>query len=315
VPVALPTPSLTGLATQWSPQPVALAAIVIAAGWYLWSVRRLERAWPATHSWCLASGIALAVWTTNGFPQAYGTSLFWIWCMQMLILLMVVPVLLMLGQPVELAERSRGPRSPVVRVAGSRLGRLCGHALVGPALIPAVSVLLFFGAVPGWAIHYPVAGWVLQVAVVVVGALIVLPLVASAENRSSMAVGLALAVGVFELLLDAVPGIVLRLHTTLATSYFDYRTPQSWALSPIHDQQIGGAFLWTVAEIIDLPFLFVVFLRWIRADAGDAERIDTVLDAERIARGEPVEQNEGVLDQPWWLDDPAMRKRLGHRPR
>ena len=44
--------------------------------------------------------------------------------------------------------------------------------------------------------------------------------------------------------------------------------------------------LWCVAELIDLPFLLLVFRRWLRADARDAAQVDAVLEAERaLARG------------------------------
>jgi hypothetical protein len=67
-----------------------------------------------------------------------------------------------------------------------------------------------------------------------------------------------------------------------------------------------------VAELIDLPFLFLVYLRWLRADERDAAEIDTVLEAERIARGTGINENDtgqGPTDAPWWLNDPALRDR------
>ena len=72
-----------------------------------------------------------------------------------------------------------------------------------------------------------------------------------------------------------------------------------------------------MAELLDLPFLVLVFRQWIRADARDAAEVDAVLDAERIARGEPDAPGtgeHGPSDQPWWLNDPAMKDRL-RRPR
>jgi putative membrane protein len=194
----------------------------------------------------------------------------------------------------------------------SSLGRFFGNPLVGPVLIPALSFGLFFGPFPGWAIEYRPLGWVLPVLIVAVGALIVLPLVTTDDHRGSMAVALALTIGVFELLLDAIPGIVLRLRTTIVTSYFDHRTEHTWSPGHLHDQQLAGAVLWCVAELIDLPFLFLVYLRWLRADERDAAEIDTVLEAERIARGTGINESDtgqGPTDAPWWLNDPALRDR------
>ncbi len=219
-------------------------------------------------------------------PEVYSHSLYWVWTSQQLILLLLVPVLLMAGQPIDLARRTRGERALPVRLVNSRTGRVFANPLVGPVLIPALSVALFFGPLPGWAIEYTALGWVLPVLIVAAGALIVLPLVSTDDSRGSMAVALALTIGVFELLLDAVPGIALRLKTTIVTSYFDHRTMHTWSPSHLHDQQLAGAVLWCVAELIDVPFLLLVYLRWLRADERDAREIDTVLAAERIARGD-----------------------------
>jgi putative membrane protein len=324
VPAPLPSPVITDVFTRWTLQPVALAAAIVLAGWYGWSVRALGRGartngrtaeartgngWPARRSVGFALGIVVLLWTTCGFAEVYASSLFWVWTSQQLLLLLIVSVLLMSGQPIELARGTRGERSLPVRLVTSPAGRLFANPLVGPVLIPAISVPLFFGPLPGWAIDQPALGWVLPVLIVAAGALIVLPLVSTDDQRGSMAVALALTIGVFELLLDAVPGIALRLQTNLVTNYFDFRTAHTWAPTALHDQQLGGAVLWCVAELIDVPFLLLIFLRWLRADERDAAEIDTVLEAERIARAEPTEDGRGATDSPWWLSDPKMRDR------
>jgi putative membrane protein len=313
---ALPSPALSGLATQWAVQPLALLAAVAGAGWYALAVRRLASAggsWPARRPVLFGLGLVLFVWTSCGFLQAYGSSLYWVWTTQTLALFLIVPIVILLGQPIQLGRHHSGRDGWVDRFLRARPTRILGNPLVGPALVPLLSAVLFFGPVPGWAIAAPVFGWVLHLVVVVAGGLIVLPLIGLDDEPSSLAVGLSLAIGSFELVLDAIPGIALRLHTSLVTSYFDHRPARSWAPSAIHDQHVAGAILWCVSEVIDLPFLLIVYRRWLRADARDAAVIDAVLDAERIARsgvdatGEPVSR----ADAPWWLTDPAMRDRLG----
>jgi putative membrane protein len=307
----LPVPDIGDLVTRWTPQPVGIAAAVIAAGWYVWSVRALRRPtsrWARRRSVSFGLGIVLLIWTTNGVAEVYSRSLYWIWTTQQLLLLLIVPVLLMAGQPIELARRTRGDRALPARLVDSGAGRFFANPLVGPVLIPVLSVALFFGPLGGWAIQYRAVGLVLPVVVTAIGALIVLPLVSTDDHRGSMAVAAALTIGVFELLLDAAPGIVLRLRTTIVTSYFDHRSEHSWTPTHLHDQQLGGAILWCVAELIDLPFLLLVYLRWLRADERDAREIDTVLEAERIALGTAGDASVG--DAPWWHSDPTLRERF-----
>jgi cytochrome c oxidase assembly factor CtaG len=310
VSTALPAPTFAGLVTEWTWQPVALALAVALAVWYARGVHRLRQSgnvWPRGRVVLFGTGLAAFVWVTCGFAGAYLDSLFWVWTSQQLALLLVVPYLIMAGQPLQLAGTAGR------RMLRTRFVRVLGNPLIGPALVPLVSVALFFGPVPGWSIEARPFGWFEQVVVLVVGALIVLPLVVADPTRTSLAVGISLAIGMIELVLDAVPGIALRLHKTVSTSYFDFRAASDWAPGPVHDQQIGGAILWCVAELLDLPFLVLVFVLWLKADERDAAEVDAVLDAERIARGEhepTVEGEAGPTDAPWWLTDPAMRERM-----
>jgi cytochrome c oxidase assembly factor CtaG len=252
-------------------------------------------------------GLLALLWTTCGFAGAYLDSLFWVWTAQQLALLLVIPYLLMAGRPLLLAGPVGG------RILGSRFIKTIGNPLIGPALVPLLSVALFFGPLPGWAIDVRAFGWIEQLVLVAIGALIVLPLVDTDRTRTSLAVGMSLAIGSFELIVDAIPGIALRLHRTVTTTYFDHRASHSWTPAPVHDQQTAGSVLWCVAELLDLPFLILVFLLWLRADARDAADIDAVLEAERVARGTPPTSHEADRDEPWWLSDPSMQDRLQGR--
>jgi putative membrane protein len=301
VPAGLPDPSLGSVFTEWTWQPLAIAAVVLLGGWYALAARRSRRR-RAGRAVTFGAGLALLLWTTCGFPGAYVGALFWVWTAQQLSLLLLVPLVILFGRPLDLVPRG----SLLARALRTPFARALSNPLIGPAVVPLLSAVLFFGPLPRWAIDVPVVGWVEQLLVVAVGAVIVLPLVGTEEIPSSLRVGLALAIGSFELVLDAVPGLALRLHRSLSTSYFDSRSVHSWTPSALHDQQTAGAILWCVAELIDLPFLILVFRQWIRADARDAAQVDAVLEAERLARSSPTEER----DTPWWLNDPAVRDRM-----
>jgi cytochrome c oxidase assembly factor CtaG len=311
---ALDRPQPASVLTQWTPQPVALAVVVLLVAGYAHGLRRLNRPWPAWRTWVFGGGVLVLLWTSCGFLQVYNDDLYWVWTTQTLLLWLVVPILVLSGHPVQLARAVAGRDSWIDRTLRSRFCRVVGSPLVGPALVPLLSAVLFFGPLPAWSIQVMPVGWLLQLALLVVGALMVAPLVGLDEDAGSLAVGLSLAIGTFELVLDALPGIVLRLHNGIATSWFDRRANRTWTPVAIHDQRVAGSILWCIAEIIDLPFVFLVFRRWVRADASDAAAADAVLEAERTARralqpeaGKPVEPDRDV---PWWLSDPAMQQRF-----
>lgn len=312
--LALDRPAPADALTQWTLQPVAVVTAVVLVAAYAYGVRKLDRPCPPKRSWLFGAGIALLLWASCGFLQVYASSLYWIWTTQTLVLWLAVPILVLSGRPIQLARALSGPDSRLERVLRSRFCRVVANPLVGPALVPVLSAVLFFGPLPAWTIEWKPVGWVIQLALLAIGALMVLPLVGLDEDASSLAVGLSLAIGSFELVLDALPGVILRLHTGLVTSWFDHRAHRSWTPAALHDQRVAGAILWCVAEIIDLPFLVLVYRRWIRADARDAAQVDAVLEAERAARRAlPESDAEVERDAPWWLTDPAMQQR-SHRP-
>lgn len=356
LPVALPPLSGPGLITHYALDPIVLLAVIGAGLWYLRGLRRLTRLrrsvrlrpgapWPRRRTASFAAGLVLTAWVSCGPLQVYYSSLFWVWTTQILTLLLIAPILLMAGQPVELDRRLGG--GVLSRIVAGPVVGVIGSPFVGPALIPVLSAGLFFGPLPGWGVRSPPLAWLVALAVTVVGAVIVAPALDVREVRTSMVVGLALTVGFFELLLDAIPGIVLRLQTHRASTFFDQRHRHTWSPAWLHDQQLAGAVLWTVAEVLDLPFLVVLFLRWHRTDVREAGDVDAVLDAEQIvrraARGSDSASGSGTGSatigtddpppgdllpddpppddlladdllpddvEPWWWSDPVMRARL-----
>jgi putative copper resistance protein D len=314
VPLALARPEPSSAVTAWTPQPLAIALATLLVVGYLVGLRRLHSRWPARRIAVFALGILVLAWTTCGFLEVYADSLFWAWTAQTLLLWLVVPIVVLAGHPVQLARAAGGPGGRVDRVLRSRFSRIVGNPLISPALVPLLSFVLFFGPVPGWAIEWAPLGWAIHIGLLAVGALLAVPLIGLDENATSLAVGLSMAIGTFELVLDAAPGMMLRLHHGLLATWFDHRTRRPWSPDALHDQRVAGATLWCVAQLLALPFVWLVFRRWVRADARDAAAADAVLEAERVARRAlPGPGVEPGRDAPWWLTDPALRERLHRR--
>lgn len=308
-------PSAAALLTAWTWQPLAVAVAVLLTAWYLWTSRALRRRgtrWPAHRFAVFALGIVLWVWVTCGFLAVYRTSLYWMWTTQTLAVWLVVPAVLLAGQPLQLAVTRGGRDGRLGRVVTSRIVRTFHNPLVGPALVPVVAAFLFFGPLPRWTVQWSAAGWALQLVLLALGALIVLPLLGSETSASSMAMGLSIGIASFELIIDAIPGIVLRLYTHPVTSYFAVRDIHSWVPSALHDQRTAAAILWGVAELSDAPFMLLLFRRWMRTDAREAAAMDAVLEAEYAARRALREDTdeEPAGDVPWWVSDPEWEERL-----
>ncbi|MEP6561447.1 MAG: cytochrome c oxidase assembly protein [Nakamurella sp.] len=318
--------ALTDVFTQWRIDWVTLAVTVAVGVGYIRvrvAARRQGHSWPIRRDVIVAIGLLAALWTSCGFLQARSSQLMWVWTTQQLLLLLVIPVIVLAGQPLSLLRMVGGEKSRVIRTLGSRPVRLAGHPLLGPLLVPVLAAALFFGGLGVLALTSAPAGWGLHLLLLGVGALIALPLVDRDDLRSSLAVGLALGVGLFELMLDSFPGIVLSFQTHLTMAQFGVDRP-AWAGSALDDQHTAGGIMWAVAEILDLPFLVLAATRWLRADALEARRVVAELDAQDDARAAATDMSGGREtpdgpalpmttapkgNRPWWLDDPELRDR------
>jgi putative copper resistance protein D len=312
--------------TQWQIDWVTLAVTVAVGVGYVrvrLAARRQGHSWPVRRDVIVTLGLLAALWTSSGFLQARSDQLMWVWTTQQLLLLLVIPVIVLAGQPLSLLRMVGGEQSRVIRTLKSRPVRAAGHPLLGPLLVPVLAAALFFGGVGALALTSAPAGWGLHLLLLGVGALIALPLVDRDDPRSSLAVGLALGVGLIELMLDSFPGIVLSFQTHLTMAQFGVGRP-AWAGSALDDQHTAGGIMWAVAEVLDLPFLVLAATRWLRADAAEARRVDAELDAADAAKAVVTDIPPGVSDtalssvtsnrapagaRPWWLDDPELRDR------
>lgn len=308
-------PTLTDLLTQWRPDLLSLAAlavVVVGYGRCRVTLRTAGRPWSGWRDALFGLGVVLAVWVTSGFPEARAQQLMWVFTAQQLALLLAVPVVLMAAQPVALARAAFGPRTLPVRVLESPFLRVAGHPALGMLYVPVVAALLFFGGVGSAAVRSAPGLDLLHLVLLALGAVIALPLVDIEDPRTSLAVGLTVAIGAVELLIDAVPGIVLRLETHLMMPPFGVGRPP-WSPSWLADQQTAGGILWTVAELLDMPFLVLMIVQWIRVERRESRLIDAELD--RAERTRPVavpqEDDAPATARPWWLDDPQLRARYG----
>ncbi len=311
---AAPDSAPTGMSllTEWRPDYLMIVVIGLVAYGY---VRTRRRATAAGLSWAKHRdvvfwvGMAALIWTTQGFPEARGFQLMWVWMIQVLLLLLIVPIILMSAQPLALVTAVDGPDNAPSRFLAKGSMRFFGSPLVSPVLVPVLCLLLIFGGLGAFSVSSVWGGGVVHIVLLAAGLLIAIPLVNINDQRTSLAVGLSLGVGFVELILDAFPGIALRFQTHMTLVHFAVDRP-SFSPVPIDDQHIAGGILWVVAEVLDLPFLILAATAWIRADQRDAARIDAELDARQhwAPDGEPVEAP--TVERPWWLDDPNLQDRF-----
>ena len=284
---------------------IGSAAAVAAGGLYLWGVSRV-RSWPLRDTAAfLVLGVGSLVAVSLEAPVRFS-----VYAVELMALLLVVPFLMALGHPLRLALAALPPAG-AERLRAALAGpavRLFTQPIVGPLLLAVLPFAVFFTALMPASLEHPIVLSLLHLVLLLIGVGVLVPLWESQSLDARIPYALALLIAFIELLADALPGIIVRLDThVLAAGHFA-------GLHPLRDQQIGGDLLWGLGEVIDLPFLILLLVQWVRTDAKDARLVDEALDARTaVATGaSPSPAREAAADaapdweRPWWETDASV---------
>ena len=282
---------MSELLTTWTFAPLPTLLAVAAGVVYLAGVRRRHRRGGVWQWWrtllVVGIGLPMVVLTVSWWPGARSHQLFSAYMTQLVVLALVVPAILVLGAPVRLGRRALEGSPSGARwsaVFDSRVTRFLSHPLFTPLLLLALPCVVVFTPVMLTTLQNAAAYSAMQVLLVVFGLVAVLGFIDDQVPDSGVPHAAAAFVAFFELILDAIPGIILFFTTALFAGgwYAVHGDPGGveWAQS---DQRAAGAILWAVGEAIDLPFLIAIVVLWMRADAEEARRQDALLDAQEEA--------------------------------
>ncbi len=266
-----------------------MIAIVVAGALYGTGVALLQRrsvAWPIRRTLgFLLLGLGSFAVVNLGFLGVYSPELRWAFTTRIALLLFAVPGLLSLGAPITLARLvlSGAPLSVMDAVLRSWPVRLVGNAVFAP-IFALAAFSVFLTPLAGSLRESPLAGAILTVAVPVIGLLMVLPIVEHTTQRTSFFITVEFLLVFVELVLDAIPAILMRLND----SVLDRVGPvlgqvPGWFPNPLHDQHLAGDFLWFIAEFADVPILILLFIRWSKIDRREAKSLDDLTDEQMEA--------------------------------
>lgn len=276
------------LAATWTLAPAPLALVLVAAVAYLRGVSRVRAgggSWPRWRTLLFVGvGLPLVVLTVSWWPGARAHQLFSAYMTQVVVLALVAPAVLVLGAPVRLGRDALHGTPAGLRWSrtwDSRVARFVTHPLVTPLFVLSLSTVVVFTPLLLLTLDNPLAYGLVQVLLVSLGLVAMVGMVDGQVPDHGVPHAAVAFVAFFELILDAIPGLVLFLTTALFAGgwYAVHGDPggADWAQS---DQHAAGAILWAVGEAVDLPFLIVLLALWMRADAAEARRMDELLDAQ-----------------------------------
>lgn len=251
-----PAPGLDSYLSQWELDPLWSVACVAAVFLYLAGVRRLGVAgltWSPYRTVLWLAGISLLFYATNGGVHVYQGYLFNAHVLTQMLLSAVVPLFLVLGSPLALAERAIRPRTDG-STGGSELVRSLRPLLRAAAAAPYVSVLILAGSLI--AFYYtPLLDYAAQsqlgygamtVLALSSGSLCTAALVGtSAETHPSVQL---LAVGGAGLLYG-VYGQALTMQAAGMELPWESVVSRPWGFHPFTDSTAAGPIMWTLGGV------------------------------------------------------------------
>ena len=290
---------------------VPAVVLVLALGAAYLAGARSAGGWHPARTVAFAVGLVLVVLATCSFVGVYAPVLVWVYVLQACLLLLVAPLLLGAGAPVSLAARSARTGGSARRLTRTWLFRAARVPGFGPLVLIVVTSVLFFTPLMPASLQSAPVGQLVRLGLLVAGLVVVLPITDEELSLTSAAYAAALGLAFVEFLLDAVPGIALRLQSSVLHASYWGALHRPWGPTPLQDQQLGGAVLWFFGEAGDIPFIALLLAAWVRSDAREARAVDAALDARHRpppptspTASAPVEEPQ--LNRPWWETDASV---------
>jgi cytochrome c oxidase assembly factor CtaG len=307
---------------SWRFDPGVTAFVLVAGVAYVRGVRRVTSSglsWPRARLVCVLVGLAALVLDTMSFIGAYAHTLFWVYALQIVVLLMVIPLFLALGMPLELVLQAVSPSRAArlsVRLDGW-FARMLAFPVTSSVLMVVVPFAVYFTGTYESSLRHYVVYELVHLLLVATGSLFFWSIIGGADVRRRVPFAVALFIAFIELIVDALPGIIVRYTTRILAGSYYRGLARPWGPSLRRDQGFGGAVLWFVGEAVGVPVLAVMLARWIAEDRRDTVRIDRELDADAGAQlsadpAAPGVEADQEYTRPWWESDPSI---FGERAR
>lgn len=304
-------PRLTGQTalSSWTLDPFALVAVVLAAGLYGWGVVRARR---SGHRWSIVRtsafgllGLGTIVVATMSMFAVYAKVLFWPATTANIMLDLIAPIGLAVGDPIGLARlaSSASGLDRLQRVLASRLLRFWTFPLVSSVAVLSSELSIYFTGYFRAALAHQAIWQLMHLQLLVTGLLFVVPMLTGQELLPRWCTpGLRVLLVFLDGLFDSVPGLLILFSRPLLAGAWYAAQARDWGPSLRLDQQLAGGLLFTLAELVSLPFVIAVFVEWWRSERVSTAELDARLDAAeaRSAANRADGSGPPPSGRPWW---------------
>jgi cytochrome c oxidase assembly factor CtaG len=252
----------------WQFAPVVTGVVVVAAGLYLWGVQRVARRhparpWPAWRTGMFLGGLAVVVLATESGIGSYDDVLFWDHMVQHLMLIMVAPPLLIVGEPITLLlHASRNPvHTWAKRIVRSRVASFLTWPVFGVAAYAAAITATHLTGLANQVETNQTLHDAEHALFLVVGYLFFLPIIGREPIRWRLSYPVRFIILILVMPVDTFTGLVLG-YGTAGTPGIPQGPRPAWAPIPVQDLHTGGAVMWIAGDAIMFGLMMLVFLAW-----------------------------------------------------
>ncbi|MHA6524456.1 cytochrome c oxidase assembly protein [Tessaracoccus sp. G1721] len=236
-------------------------------------------AWGKQASWYIGVASLLAS-TLGSWADKAADLLSWHMAQHMM-LSMVTPILLILGQPVTLVLRALGSLGTPARPARAALLRLVHSRFVATVTHPLITLVLFVASLYGlyfsplldWLMRTHLGHQLMLVHFLLVGLLYFTPILAVEPLRRRLSPPARLFVMLPVVPFHAFFGVIVMSSGGGLSQHFAART-LALGLDPSADQSLAGGLAWASGELPLLALIVVVAIQWVRHDRLLAQRTD-----------------------------------------
>jgi putative membrane protein len=235
---------LAGVLTDWELDPPIAGGLAIATALYLAGVRRARR-WPARRTAAFLAGLALLAVALESGLQRHGDELLSVHMAQHLILMLGVPPLLLLGQPLVLALRTLPSRwrDALALVVRGRAARVVVHPAVALGVFAAVVVATHVPAFYEAALRSDALHGAEHSAYLWASLLLWTPVLGVAPMPRPPSPLMRLLVLLSTMPPMALIGVVLMSRDNVVYPSYGAGAAR-WGVSALADQQVAAALMW-----------------------------------------------------------------------
>lgn len=259
--------------SQWNFQPSVVVPLIVGASlyllglWRLWGRAGVGRGISSARAMSYGLGIAALVIALMSPLDSIAGALFWVHMVQHLLLILVAPPLLIVGNP-DLALLWALPQSWRKRWGRGeqRLGRTISSGK-GPLVIIAVSTgVLWMWHLPqlyDLAVRNEAVHWAEHVGFLVTGVLFWATVLRLRRQDHGGNGARILYVGAMALQGSLLGALITFASQPLYRSHLP--TTQQWGFTPLVDQQLAGLIMWVPPALLYLGVVAYLFVNWLAA--------------------------------------------------